>query len=147
MFLGSMFHLDTDLGPHFLLRLAEPFYYGSAVMTGRLQGSIWLVPPTKSNRIVNPSAGVKPRAPRWPADRRKPWLERRKRRNAESVNSRRRALTGVSAGFAAEKQAPPVGLESLPKVACGLRKLPPPSFCTSLSERIGFKKLGCVLED
>ena len=41
-----------------------------------------------------------------PADRRKPLWERPETRNAESWNSRRRALTGLSAIFVAEKLAP-----------------------------------------
>ncbi len=53
----------------------------------------------------------KQRAPQEPADRRKPLRERQETRNAESWNSRRRALTGLSAIFVAEKLAPPARLE------------------------------------
>ena len=38
MFLGSMFHLDTDLGPHFLLRLAEPFLLRQRSDDGTIAG-------------------------------------------------------------------------------------------------------------
>ena len=44
------------------------------------------------------------RTPRGPADRRKLLRERPETRNGERRNSRRRALTGVSAGFVADER-------------------------------------------